>query len=230
LLHGGACPKSVQGFAEKLAAHGDLQVLVPVHPGFDATARPTELTTVGGLARLYVALLAELGLTGVTVAGNSLGGWIAAEIALLGDPLVERVVLLDAGGLHLPEAPTADIFSLTLDEVMELSFANPEPFLIDPASLPPQAQALMAANMETLHVYGGPTMADPNLLGRLSAIAVPTLVVWGKADRAVPTQHGEAFADAIPQARLELIDDAGHLPQLESPDRLQDLLLDFLRP
>jgi pimeloyl-ACP methyl ester carboxylesterase len=212
LLHGGAGPQSVTGFAERLAASGDIQVLVPVHPGFEATPRPDRLTTISGLARLYAALLGELGLTGVTVVGNSIGGWITAEMALLGDPNVAQVVLVDAVSLDLPQAPIADFFSLTMDQVADLSYANPDAFRIDPAKLPPQRQALMATNREALRTYGGTTMADPTLLGRLSAT----------------TEHGNAYAAALPDARFVLIDDAGHLPQLETPQTLLDLITEFL--
>jgi pimeloyl-ACP methyl ester carboxylesterase len=228
LLHGGAGPQSVTGFAERLAASGGFQVLVPVHPGFEGTSRPERLTTIGGLARLYAALLGEMDLDDVTVVGNSIGGWIAAESALLADPRITRVVLVDAVGLDLPQAPIADFFSLTMDQVVAMSYAKPDAFRIVPASLPPERQAAMAANREALRVYGGTTMADPTLLDRLPAATVPALVVWGAADRIVPPEHGKAYATAMPAAEFVLIDDAGHLPQLETPETLLDLVTAFV--
>src|SRR3954462_4479570 len=85
LLHGGAGPASVAGFADLLAHSEDApaKVIAPTHPRFDATSRPEALTDIRGLARLYVALLNELDLEDVTVVGNSIGGWIAAEMGLL---------------------------------------------------------------------------------------------------------------------------------------------------
>jgi pimeloyl-ACP methyl ester carboxylesterase len=228
LLHGGAGPLSVTGFAERLAAAGDVQVLVPIHPGFDATPRPDGLRTIRELAGVYVALLAALDLHDVTVVGNSIGGWIAAEMTLLADPRLARAVLVDAVGLDLPDPPVVDFFSLTMDQVADLSYADPDAFRIDPAALPPARQAAMAANRETLRVYGGTTMADPTLLERLPKANCPVLVVWGAADRIVPPAHGQAYAATLPDARYVLIDDAGHLPQLETPDTLLDLVVDFL--
>lgn len=220
LLHGGAGPQSVDGFAELLAASEPARVLVPLHPGFGGTHRPERLDSIRALARLYAGLLDDLDLTGVTVAGNSIGGWIAAEIALLGSPRVSGVVLVDAAGLQIEAHPIADFFSLTMDQVADRSYYRPDAFRIDVDSLPDQQKAMMAANRATLQAYGGTSMADPTLLGRLPAVSVAALVVWGEADRMIPAEHGQAYAAAIPAAQFLLIPGAGHLPQLETPDQL----------
>jgi pimeloyl-ACP methyl ester carboxylesterase len=227
LLHGGAGPQSVAGFADLLAAAEPARVLVPTHPGFGGTPRPESLDTIRSLARAYTGLLDELGLTGVTVVGNSVGGWIAAEIALLRSPRVGGVVLVDAAGLMLSDYPAPDFFSLTLDQVAELSYYHPDAFRLDLDHMPDQAKAAMAGNRAALQVYGGPDMADPALLERLPDIAVPVLVIWGEADRMIPVEHGQAYAKAIPGARFVLIPEAGHLPQLETPDRLLTAVRDF---
>src|ERR1700761_176178 len=228
VLHGGAGPQSVDGFAELLASSQQARVITPLHPGFGGTPRPDGLTTMGGLAQLYVSLLDHLELTGVTVVGNSIGGWIAAEIAVLNSPRGPAVALADAAGLQVDSAPAADFSSLTMDQVAELSYYQPDKFRIDLGQLPEPARAAMAANREALAVYGGPAMADPALLGRLPSIAAPVLVVWGAADRMIPPEHGLAYTRAIPGAEFRLISDAGHLPQLETPDILLRLLQDFL--
>jgi pimeloyl-ACP methyl ester carboxylesterase len=78
----------------------------------------------------------------------------------------------------------------------------------------------MAANRAALLEYAGTAMADPSLRERLAAIAIPVLVVWGAADRMISVDHGRAYADGIPGARMRVITQAGHLPQLETPDEL----------
>jgi pimeloyl-ACP methyl ester carboxylesterase len=230
LLHGGAGPFSVAGFAALMSA-ADYRVIVPVHPGFDGTPRPAELSSIAGLAAVYTALLRELGLTDACVIGNSIGGWIAAELALAesaaADCRVSSAVLVDAAGLQLDSAPVTDFFSLTLDQVAELSYFNPDGFRINPAALPPERAAAMAANRAALLEYAGTTMADPALHDRLTAIAVPVLVIWGAADRMIPVEHGQAYADGIPGAQFRLITHAGHLPQLETPDELLAAVRDF---
>jgi pimeloyl-ACP methyl ester carboxylesterase len=224
LLHGGGGPDTVTRFGETLAAAEHVRVLVPIHPGFGGTARPEALHSVRDLAALYVALLDQLGLRDVTVIGNSIGGWIAAEIAILNSPRVSRAILIDAAGLEVPGHPVADFFSLTMDQVFELSFHNPGPYRIDPATLPPAAQAVAAGNRAALAAYAGTAMTDPSLGERLHGVAVPTLVVWGDSDRMVDPEYGRAFAAAIPAARFELLKDTGHMPQVETPGQLLEAI------
>ena len=88
LLHGGAGPDSTRRFAEMFAASRPVRAINPTHPGFGGTSRPGSLHTVRGLAALYVALVDALDLDDVTVVGNSVGGWIAAEVALLRSPRI----------------------------------------------------------------------------------------------------------------------------------------------
>lgn len=230
LLHGGAGPFSVAGFAALLSA-ADYRVIVPVHPGFDGTPRPEGLSTMAGLAAVYASLLREVDLTDVCVIGNSIGGWVAAELAVAesaapGSP-VGSVVLVDAAGLRVDGAPVPDFFSLTLDQVAELSYYDPDAFRINPAALPPERAAAMTANRGALLEYAGTAMADPGLRDRLPAIALPVLVVWGAADKMIPVEHGKAYADGIKGARLRMISKAGHLPQLETPDELLSVVREF---
>jgi pimeloyl-ACP methyl ester carboxylesterase len=226
LLHGGAGPQSVTGFAELLATTRDVRVLVPVHPGFAGTRRPDALTGVRALAGLYNGLIEQLGLDDVTVIGNSVGGWVAAEIALLRSPRVSGLILIDAVGIDVPGHPVADFFSMPMDEVFARAFHNPEPFRIDPASLSPAARAVAAGNNAALAAYAGPggSMSDPALAGRLATLAIPTLVLWGDSDRIADPGYGRAYAAAIPGARFRLLAGTGHQPQMETPALVLDAI------
>ncbi|MFE9601360.1 alpha/beta fold hydrolase [Streptomyces hokutonensis] len=115
----------------------------------------------------------------------------------------------------------ADFFSLTMDEVFRLSFHNPEPFRIDPTTLPPPAaQTIAAGNRTAIAVYAGSAMADLTLLGRLGSLELPTLVLWGESDGIVDVDYGRAYAAAIPMAQFQLLPETGHSPQLETPDQV----------
>src|SRR5215831_3950378 len=216
LLHGGGGPQTVAGFAELLATKEPARVITPTHPGFGGTPRPDGLASMAGLAALYRELLDRLGLHDVTVIGNSIGGWIAAELALLGSARISGLVLVDAVGIEVEGHPVTDIFPLSMDELARLSYYNPAAFRIDPAAMTEEQRAGMAANRAALAVYGGARMADPGLRARLAAIACPTLVIWGEADRIVDPDYGCAYAAGIPGARFELLPGTGHLPQMET--------------
>ena len=218
LLHGGAGPGSFAGFADQLAARFPFRVLTPVNPGFDGTPRPEGLDSVRKLAEVYGRLLAELDLTGVTVVGNSIGGWVAAELALAAPDRVARLVIIDSAGLDSADHPMADFYSLTLDQVTELSWANPEGHRIDLSALTDAQRAIAAATARRWQAYGGPSMADPTLAARLSGVTAGTLVVWGEADRMMTPGYGKEYAAAIPGASFRLLPGAGHLPQLETPE------------
>jgi pimeloyl-ACP methyl ester carboxylesterase len=206
--------------AELLAAAHQARTISPIHPGFGGTTRPEALSSIGTLAALYLALLDRLDLNDVTVVGNSIGGWIAAEMAVRGSPRISGLVLVDAVGIEVRGHPVADFFSLTMDQVFQLSFHNPDPYRIDPTTLPPAAQAIAAGNRAALELYAGKSMSDPTLIERLSTIQLPTLVLWGDSDQIVDPDYGRAYAAAIPTAAFQLLTDAGHMPQIETPDQL----------
>ena len=229
LLHGGGGPLTVSDFAQQFAADKSrhARVITPIHPGFNGTSRPDSLVDIAGLAALYVALLDELNVSDVTVVGNSIGGWITAEMATIGSPRISSYVIVDAVGLEVPGHPVVDFFSLTPAEIAQHSYHDPDRYGLDPARLPPDAQQAMAANRQALTVYGGQTMTDPGLADRLATINAPVLVVWGEADRIADPDYGRAYANAIPGAEYELLTETGHLPQIETPQKLIDTVWTF---
>src|SRR5258708_16624662 len=136
LLHGGGGPLTVNGFADLLAVERHARVVTPTHPGFGGTPRPDRLNSITGLAALYGALLVELDLTDVTVVGNSIGGWVAAEMALLDTTRIRCFVIVDGVGIDVPGHPIADFFSLTPRQVAEASYHDPDRFWLHPTKFP----------------------------------------------------------------------------------------------
>ena len=216
LLHGGGGPGTVAAFAALLGTHG--RVVTPTHPGFAGSDRPDALDSPVALAARYVELLSELDLTEVCVVGNSLGGWVAAEIALQHSSRVSSVVLVDAVGIEVPEHPVPDFFALTVEEIGRRCWYDPTK-MIDPTTLPPAVRATLPGNRAALTAYIG-YGSDATLLGRLAGVTVPVLVLWGEADRMGDLDYGRAYAQAIPGARFQVLPHAGHLPQVETPEEL----------
>lgn len=137
-------------------------------------------------------------------------------------PRVAAVVLVDAVGLADDTDPIVDFFALGMDEVVELSY-HPAHRAVARAALeqlPEAARAAVPGNRAALLAYGGRSMADPSLRGRLAGVDVPVRVLWGAHDRIVPPSHGRAYAEAVPGASLLVLDDAGHLPPVEVPERV----------
>jgi pimeloyl-ACP methyl ester carboxylesterase len=230
LLHGGGGPFTVAGFANLLAETEHARVFMPSHPGFGGTARPNDLTSIRALAGVYIALLDELDLNDVTIVGNSIGGWIAAEMAVAGSPRVSSVVLVDGVGIAVDGHPVADFFSLTFPELARLSYFDPEPFQIDPTSMSAEQLQIMAGNRNALAVYAGAdSMMDAGLRERLSVVDIPVSVLWGEADQIADPDYGRAYATAIPGATFTLLERTGHMPQLETPQLLLGAVWEFAK-
>ncbi|MFE7030486.1 alpha/beta fold hydrolase [Streptomyces sp. NPDC057621] len=228
LLHGGGGPQTVTPFAGFLAGQRPARVFTPFHPGFGGTVRPEWLTDVPTLAQVYARLLEELDLRDVAVVGNSIGGWIAAELAALGSARISSVTLVNAVGVRVQGHPIADTFSLTPPELARLSFHDLSKFRFDPNALSEEQRAVMGTNRAALQVYSGPHgMADPTLTDRLAGIGHPTLVAWGASDKVVDSAYGRAYAQAIPGAEFRLLEGTGHMPQTETPEQLLPVVWDF---
>ncbi|USX56182.1 alpha/beta fold hydrolase [Lentzea sp. HUAS12] len=220
LLHGGGGVATMTGFAGLLTERTHARVLLPTHPGFAGTPRPEALSSVVDLAKTYVALLDQLGLSDVTVIGNSFGGWLAAEIALLDSPRVSGAVIVNGIGLDVPGHPVTDVRGLSPAELTALSWH-------DPAKAPRPTGTGPGPDVRALLNHTGPAMSDPTLAERLGQVHVPFHVLWGESDGIVDLEYGKAFAAAVPMSTFTPIPRTGHLPQLESPEELLGALLDL---
>ena len=228
LLHGGAGPQTVAGLAEALSEHA--YVVIPTHPGFNGTPRVPWLDSIDDLADAYLDLLAELGLESVMVIGNSVGGWVAAEMALrdIGGR-VKSMVLLNATGIR-PDDPTqlTDIRTLPPAAVSRLAFYNPA-YRPDPAALSAEQRAGAAANQQALALYAGEDfLFAPKLRRRLHRVTVPVLVAWGEEDGVLSAGYGRVYAAAFPHGQYHGIAEAGHFPHIEQPAAVLGAIGDFV--
>jgi pimeloyl-ACP methyl ester carboxylesterase len=210
------------------------RVLLPVHPGFGASGGVEEIDDIEDLVFRTLDVLDELGLDRVDLVGLSLGGWLAAEIALRQPQRVNRLVLVNAAGLRLAGVPTPDLFLLSPSESREVLFADPASPIamaaIPDTPPPPEKMVLILRGREAAaRLLWNPHVRYRKLRSRLDRIKPPTLVVWGVADRLLPVAHGEAYAAGIPGARLVTIDRCGHLPPVEQPEPFAEAVLGFLK-
>jgi pimeloyl-ACP methyl ester carboxylesterase len=219
LLHGEAPLDPGAPVVDLLAAHAE--VIAPTHPGFGHSPRPDDLDTVYDLVHLYLELLEQLPHERVTLLGLSFGGWLAAEIAAACPHRVERLILVDAVGIKVRDRETADIldvFNTAPAEVDRRRWHEPAKWAPDPDAMSNEALIAHARNREALCLYAWqPYLYNPRLVRWLSRITAPTLVLWGASDGIVTPAYGRAYSARIPGARFEVIEAAGHHPELEQP-------------
>jgi pimeloyl-ACP methyl ester carboxylesterase len=230
-LHGeeGLDPHAV--FLDRLAAHAC--VLAPSHPGFGHSPEAESIDTVDDLSYLYLDLLAERDLRDVFVVGASLGGWIAAEMAVKSTSRLAGLVLVGALGIKVGDRETRDIpdiFALPPDEVVRLQYHDPARVVRDYTKLSDDELTVIARNREATALYAWePYFHNPKLPHRLHRVDVPTLLLWGAEDQFVSAgYYGAAYQRAIPGAGLETIAAAGHFPHLEQPEALVERIRRFL--
>ncbi|GAA4738095.1 alpha/beta hydrolase [Nocardioides endophyticus] len=224
-----AAGSSWRPFLDLLAQ--DYRVHVPEHPGFGETELYDGLDDPHDLAFLYLELLDALDLESVILVGSSFGGWIAAELASIAHRRFPKLVLIDAVGLRIPENPVADTFAMNQAETAAALFHDQEFAARLFAGEPTVEQIVqMTSDKAALaHYSWKPFFNNPKLEARLHRIGTPTLVLWGQYDGVVALVHGERYAAAIPNARLEVIADAAHSPLLEKPAETIALVTQFLR-
>jgi pimeloyl-ACP methyl ester carboxylesterase len=225
-----------QPFHERLQQR--FRVIAPAHPGYSGSGGISEIDTVEDAVFHYIELADALGLDELRLAGTCIGGWIAAEMAVRYPERVKSLTLIGATGLHVPGSPIADLFMLSLsrdggnhEDVRRLLFADPKLPLANQlfpnlrASVEDELLRYKALTFAGRIGWSPPYLYDRKLRGRLRRISCPTAVIWGREDHMVPLAHGHAYAEGIRGARLELIDQAGHSPHLEQPEKTAGLVL-----
>jgi pimeloyl-ACP methyl ester carboxylesterase len=217
-----------QAFAKKY------RVIVPTHPGFGQSGGFDQIDTIEDMAFHYVELLDALGLDQVLLGGVSLGGWIAAEIAVRWPERVKKLWIADAPGLDVPEQPLGDLFRImqSRTRLREMLFHDPKGAMASVVIKDePDEQTMLGAYqaMTVLARLVWERPYDPKLAARLRRVTCPTLLLWGEHDRLVPPAYGEAYKQHIVGAELKLIPACGHLPMFEREQQFVDAIMSFCR-
>ncbi|MFN8075669.1 MAG: alpha/beta hydrolase [Kineosporiaceae bacterium] len=219
VLHGGGGPASVAGLVDHLAS--TRRVLAPTHPGWAGTPRHPAITGIRDLAEAYLDLLEEDGASGAALVGSSIGGWIAAAMA----------VADDARSRRLPGRPRA-VAALVLVAAVGIEVEGEPVFDVRSAPPPATAGAVALATWDAILAYACEPhyMHDPGLRAELARIDVPTLLVWGADDDVCTPGYGRAYAALIPGSTFVQIPGAGHLPHVDRPAETFEALDRFLEP
>lgn len=230
LLEGEEALERNAAFTTELAR--DYEIIIPSPPGFGRSTRPDWITNPDDIAYVYLDLIDKLGLHDIPLVGFSLGGWIAAEMATKDDAFISKLVLVDPYGIKIgkpTERDIADLWLLHPDEVVVRKWHDLAKGTRDYKAMSEEALTIVARNAESFARFcWEPYMHNPKLKHRLQRIKVPTLLIWGADDGIVTTDYGEAYRRLIPEAKMTVIPQAGHLPQIEQPQAFLTRLTEFL--
>ncbi len=229
-LHSAAGETDWQPFHEKLSQN--FQVLLPAHPGFAFSGGLDTILDIQDLAWHYIDLLQTLQLPPISIVGFSLGGWLAAEIAVLRPQLIKKLVLVASAGIRVPGIGSGDLFLDNFDRMRELLFYDSHSELARdffPRSNQDERMLFwIRAREATARVAWNPYFHNPRLPQHLQRILAPTLLLWGEQDRVFPVPIAEYFAAHLPQAHLELLPHCGHMLPFEQPDEFARRCTEFL--
>ena len=216
---------------ERLAS--EYEVFMPIHPGFAGSEDGFEqFETMEDLVIHYLDFCEALQVDRPALAGASFGGWIAVEWAIRYSDRLRCLVLIDALGLRLPEAPVADVLSLDGPALRRTLFAEPNSLLaLEAIPDTPKVDAIVGTILgrRALARFAWQFPDDPRLLRYLYRARLPALILWGEHDHCVLLAHGKAFHDGIANSEFATIAAAGHLPHLEAAEECARLILRFLR-
>jgi pimeloyl-ACP methyl ester carboxylesterase len=223
-------------FYERLAERHDM--IVPEHPGFGDTPRPETLRGFDDLVLHYEAFLALLRLERVHLVGHSLGGWIAANLAVFYPRRFKSLTLLTADGVRSAErvAPVRlDTFRLepqeALDALLNGRGDRYTEYFVQEGPPEDVVHAFEEATARALLCWN--PRYDWRLDHRLQRVVAPTLVLGAEEDRIVPNGVARAYARLIPDACLITVEGApgepsGHLLHLEHPERVGELVAEHV--
>jgi len=208
-------------------------------PGFGESDKPATLDyTIENFREAIVEFINKVVINDgkTSIVGHSLGGYIAAEVAIENKNMVERLVLIDSSGMLKKPTPLLEEYlkvaiNPTKDKVRKVF----EQMVSVPTRIPSKLVEgfILRINLPNAKYAFKSTLensANKQIgLGRLKLIGdIPTLILWGSEDKVIPLEHSRLFKEGIANSHIEIIADTGHAPFAEKPDQVCEILRSFL--
>lgn len=224
------------------------RVYVPDLVGFGRTDKPGVTHSPSCMAAFIDDFMAAFSISRACLVGNSFGGGVALQYALQFPGKLQKLVLVDSAGLgrELPFIMRLATIPLVGELMMQpnrmgMSFllkrcvydaAVITDALVDLYykldSSPEARKSILSVLRSSATIFGGcADVLDP-IIKNLSNIKIPALIVWGRQDRILSVKHACFAAEKLPDARLHIFDQCGHMPNFERPREFNALVLDFL--
>lgn len=221
-LHGAGGIRAWAPYLDALADNYD--VLAPSHPGFGESDNPDWLDSLSDMAYFYLDVMEQLDLRDVHLVGNSLGGWLASEIAVRSSERLKSLTLVAAAGLRVKGVPMGDIFMWSEEERARNTFFDQA--LAEQRLGTNQSEEEKDIALQNFFTTGklswNPRFHNPDLIKWLHRIKLPTMILWGDSDKIFPPAYGEAYQAAIAGSELRIIPECGHLPHQEKLSEFLD--------
>jgi pimeloyl-ACP methyl ester carboxylesterase len=219
-------------------------------PGFGHSPMPDDRITISAYARILDGLLETLGVNAATLVGNSMGGFVSAELAIAYPARVERLVLVSPAGISTYKHPFMSRGARVARRLRPLLAAQTgwvaahadavasrpglraralDGVALHPSRLPgPLAAEMLRGAGKPGFVEGLEAIVDYDFRHRLPEVVCPTLIAWGDRDRLVSVRDASVFEELIPDSRKVIFEDTGHMAMLERPAAFNELLEEFL--
>jgi pimeloyl-ACP methyl ester carboxylesterase len=215
-------------------------------PGFGCTPTPRDRITIPGYGRCVDAVCEKLSLGRVDMVGNSMGGYIAAEVAIQFPERIDQLILVSAAGITSADIARRPIFvaGRIATAIVSYGAARHRQIASRPVSrhmalaLVARYPSLLKADLAYEGFFKGagkPGFDDAlracveyDFRDRLPEIRQPTLIVWGEKDSIIPVKDANEFERLIPDSRKVVMKETGHIPMAERPATFNDLMMEFL--
>jgi pimeloyl-ACP methyl ester carboxylesterase len=228
-LHGETGAAGGEGFLEALARTSI--VLAPTLPGYDLTPVPAWVDDMQDLALMVRDWIEQQGAGRIHLVGHSLGGWLAAEVALLRSSHIASLTLVSPGGLRHPTLRMYDIFMNAPPDVARMSVHDTAlgERLAAEYDSPETTDLRLQNRFMTARLGWQPRFFSARLEKWMHRIDLPSQIVWGSDDRILPAAFASSFETRLRNARTHILNGCGHHPPLEAPEALARLVTTFAK-
>lgn len=219
-------------FLDQLAEN--YAVTAPEHPGYGESSGLDHLEDITDLALYAGDFCDAVGIETAHVIGHSLGGMLAAEMAVVQAQYVDRLVICNAIGFWRDDAQVLDYIITPPEELMPAVFHDLEsPVVLEtfkPPETPEEMQDMLYERTKSFMAAGkfAWPIPDRGLKRRIHRIKAPTLIIWGESDGLVPPVYAEDFKSGIKDSRVVIMKNTAHMPMYEQPEEFVGLVRDFL--
>jgi pimeloyl-ACP methyl ester carboxylesterase len=229
LLHGANGRDSWAPLQDTLAQHYD--TIVPDHPGFGRSDSPDWIDNISDLTFFYFDVLDALQIESCHLAGHSLGGWLAAELAVRQPERFKSLSLCSAAGILVDDVPMGDVFMWNPEETIRNVFcteaAQQRMLAMEPSV--DELELILRAREMSARLAWYPRFHNPDLVKWLHRLRMPVLIQWGDSDKIFPEAYAHAYGRLISGARIEVYPNCGHVPMVEATASYLEHFTGFLQ-